>query len=378
MALKRHPLSDAERIDWIRLIRTENVGPITFFRLLGQFGTAARALQALPEMARRGGRSAPLRISSKAEAEREAAANARAGARLLAACEPDYPEALAAIDDPPPLVSVLGHAHLLRRRAVAVIGARNASLNGRRFTQTLARDLAEAGLVVVSGLARGIDTAAHEGALAGGTVAVLAGGIDVVYPEENDALYRRIAAEGAVIAESAIGTQPQARHFPRRNRLISGLALGVVVVEAAVKSGSLITARLALEQGREVFAVPGSPLDPRCHGTNNLLRQGATLVQSAADVVQALAAMTRPPMAEGAQPDLFSAAPPPEIAAALDEAELERARALLLESLSPSPVPIDELVRGCQLSAAIVHTVVLELELAGRIERRPGNQINLI
>ena len=378
MALIRRPLSDAERLDWLRLIRTENVGPVTFFRLLEQCGSAQRALQFLPEMARRGGRTAPLRVPAKADAEREIAANARIGARLLAACEPDYPEALAAIDDAPPLISVLGNAHLLGKRAVAIVGARNASLNGRRFTQQLARELAEAGLVVVSGMARGIDTAAHEGALSGGTVAVLAGGADVVYPEENEPLYRRLKAEGASVAECAVGTQPQARHFPRRNRLISGIALGVVVVEAAHKSGSLITARFALEQGREVFAVPGSPMDPRCQGPNALIRQGATLVESAADVIEALAHLTRSPLSERAQGDLFQAPPPAALIAPPDEDELARARPLILESLGPSPVPVDELIRGCQLSPAIIHTVVLELELAGRVERRPGNQINLI
>ncbi|MEI7607676.1 MAG: DNA-processing protein DprA [Rhodospirillaceae bacterium] len=382
MVFPRRPLSDAERLDWLRLIRTENVGPVTFFRVLEQCGSAARALQMLPEMARRGGRANPLGIAGKAEAEREVAANARVGAHLIAACEPDYPEALAAIDDAPPLISVLGNVHLLKKRSVAVVGARNASLNGRRFTQTLARELAAAGLVVVSGMARGIDTAAHEGvlggALSGGTVAVLAGGVDVVYPEENEPLYRRLKAEGAVIAECSVGTQPQARHFPRRNRLISGLSLGVVVVEAATKSGSLITARFALEQGREVFAVPGSPLDPRCQGPNALIRQGATLVESATDIIEALAHLTRPPMAEPVQGELF--APPAPLAASAppDESELARAHALVLECLGPSPVPVDELIRGCQLSPAIVHMVVLELELAGRVERRPGNQVNLI
>ncbi|MEI6560089.1 MAG: DNA-processing protein DprA [Rhodospirillaceae bacterium] len=378
MALIRRPLSDTERLDWLRLIRTENVGPVTFFRLLEQCGSAARALQLLPEMARRGGRSKPLRITSKAEAEREIAATARLGARLLAACEPDYPAALAAIDDAPPLISLLGHGHLLSQGAVAVVGARNASLNGRRFAQQLARDLATAGLVVVSGLARGIDTAAHQGALPGGTVAVLAGGVDVIYPEENEPLYRRLKAEGALIAECPVATQPQARHFPRRNRLISGLSLGVVVVEAAAKSGSLITARFALDQGREVLAVPGSPLDPRSEGPNALIRQGATLVQSAADILEALAGLARPPLAERLQGDLFLAPPPALVTPPADETELARARTLVLESLGPTPVPVDELIRGCQLSPPIVHTVVLELELAGRVERRPGNQVNLI
>jgi DNA processing protein len=369
----KHPLSETERVDWVRLIRTDNVGPITFFRLLERFGSAAAALKALPEMARRGGRAAPLRIPARAEAERELATAARLGVRLVAACEPDYPEPLAAIDDAPPVLAVRGHVHLLHRPAVAVIGARNASLAGRRFTQQLARELGESGMVVVSGLARGIDTAAHEGALAAGTVAVLAGGVDVVYPEENEALYRRIVEQGAAVAEPALGTQPQARHFPRRNRLISGLSRGVVVVEAALKSGSLITAARALDQGREVLAVPGSPLDPRCHGTNALIRQGATLVQSAAEVLEALARQTPPALAE---PELdFGAAPPP---ASPSDSELAAARSVILERLSPTPVPVDEVIRGCQLSAAIVQTVLLELELAGRIERRSGNQVNLL
>ncbi|MEI8394403.1 MAG: DNA-processing protein DprA [Rhodospirillaceae bacterium] len=375
MIVQKRSLSDSERLDWLRLIRAENVGPITFFRLLGQYGTATGALKALPELARRGGRTGPLRIPSKAEAERELSANARLGARLLAACEPEYPHSLAAIDDPPPLISVLGHVHLLDRRSIGIVGARNASLNGRRFTEQLARDLAAAGLVVVSGMARGIDTAAHEGAIEGGTVAVLAGGVDVVYPEENQKLYARLREQGALIAESAVGTQPQARHFPRRNRLISGLSLGVVVIEAAPKSGSLITARFALEQGRDVFAVPGSPMDPRCQGTNNLLRQGATLVETVHDVLQALPAAA--PMAEPGGSDDFALAspvsPPPD-----DESTMVQARKLILESLNHTPVPIDELVRGCHLSAATVHNVVLELELAGRAERRPGNQVNLI
>lgn len=373
MIQPRRPLSDAERLDWIRLIRTENVGPITFHRLMEQFGSARAALDALPELARRGGRAKPLRVASKAEAEKELTANKRLGARLICACEPDYPEPLAAIDDAPPVVSVLGHAHLLKRKAVAIVGARNASLPGKKFAESLARELGEAGILVVSGLARGIDTAAHAGSLAHGTAAVVAGGIDVVYPPENERLYRDIVAQGAVIAESTIGTQPQARHFPRRNRIISGLSLGVLVVEAALKSGSLITARMAADQGREVMAVPGSPLDPRCGGTNNLLRQGAVLVERAEDVLRALESL-RPPSVSERPRDLFSAARP----ALPDESDLEQARAVVLENLSPTPVTIDELVRGCQLSAPVVLTVVLELELAGRVQRQPGNRIGLI
>ncbi len=372
MIQPRRPLSDAERLDWLRLIRTENVGPITFHRLLDRFGSARAALEALPELARRGGRTKPLRVASKADVEREILANRKIGARLIAACEPDYPEALAAVDDAPPILSVLGHPHLLARRAVALVGARNASLNGKKFAETLARDLGAAGILVVSGLARGIDTAAHVGSLASGTAAVVAGGIDVVYPPENEALYRDIVAQGVVVAESVVGTQPQARHFPRRNRLISGLSLGIVVIEAALKSGSLITARMALEQGREVMAVPGSPLDPRCQGTNGLIRDGAALVASVDDVLRALESL-RPPSLGERQPDLFAAARPRDP----DEADLAEARALILENLSPTPVTIDELVRGCQLSAPVVLTVVLELELAGRVLRQPGHQVSL-
>jgi DNA processing protein len=373
MIQPRRTLTDAERLDWVRLIRSENVGPVTFHRLVERYGTARAALDALPELARRGGRAKPLRVAGRAEAEREIAANARVGARLLCACEPDYPEPLAALDDAPPVISVLGHAHLLKRRSVALVGARNASLNGRKFAEALARDLGDAGFLVVSGLARGIDTAAHAGALATGTAAVVAGGIDVIYPPENERLYRDIVAQGVVVAESTVGVQPQARHFPRRNRLISGLSLGVLVVEAAMRSGSLITARMALEQGREVMAVPGSPLDPRCHGTNNLLRQGATLVENAADVIRAVENLCPPSVSEP-QAELFAGFRMAEP----DERTLESARALILENLSPVPIAIDELVRGCQLSAPVVLTVVLELELAGRVQRQPGNQVNLI
>ncbi|NYZ11408.1 DNA-protecting protein DprA [Azospirillum sp. RWY-5-1] len=368
----RRTLTDSERLDWLRLIRTENVGPVTFHRLVEQYGSAKAAIAVLPELARRGGRVAPLKLFSKSEAEREVGAVRKLGARLLCACEPEYPAGLAAIDDAPPVLAVLGHIHLLAKRSVAMVGARNASMNGRKFAEMLARDIGKADYSVVSGLARGIDTAAHRGALDTGTVAVVAGGIDVVYPEENRGLYEQLAAQGAVVAECAFSTQPQARHFPRRNRIISGLSLGVVVVEAAPKSGSLITARMALEQGREVMAVPGSPLDPRCQGCNALIRDGATLVQSAEDVLTTLRD-AHPPAAGEHQPDLFAAARP----AVPDEAELERARPLVLEALGPSPVAIDELVRGCQLSPSVVVAVVLELELAGRAQRHPGNRIAL-
>lgn len=373
MTQLRRALTDIERLDWLRLIRTENVGPITFARLMERFDTAGKAIQTLPDLAKRGGRKAPLRIASRAEAEREAAAVTKYGARLIASCEPDYPQALAAIDDAPPLISVKGHPHLLGKRAVAIVGARNASINGKRLAEMLARDLGAAGFVVVSGLARGIDASAHAGSLASGTAAVVAGGIDVVYPEENRALQERIAEQGAVVAECAIGTQPLARHFPRRNRIISGLALGVVVIEATLKSGSLITARVAGDQGRDVFAVPGSPLDPRSRGPNRLIRDGAAMVESVDDIVQALANTEARPLREP-QSDLFSA----DRGIQVDEATVREIGERLLESLSYTPVPVDELIRGCQLSASVVRIVLTELALAGRVQELSGNQVVLI
>jgi DNA processing protein len=366
------PLNPSERLDWVRLIRTEQVGPITFYHLLQRFGSAAAALEALPALARKGGRAAGLKICARAEAERELEAVDRAGAALVAWGEPDYPEALTAVEDAPPLLTVRGNRHLLQRRAVAVVGARNASANGRRFAREIAGAIGRYDLLVVSGLARGIDAAAHWGALEGGTAAVVAGGADVVYPEENRELHEAIAERGVIVAEPPIGTVPQARHFPRRNRIISGIALGVLVVEAAANSGSLITARFALEQGREVFAVPGSPLDPRCRGTNDLIKKGAALIENAEDVVEHLRAqLTRSP-AEQRRDELREPPPAPP-----SDHDLERARESVMEQLGYSPVPVDEVVRQCHLSPAIVVTILLELELAGRLERHPGNQVSL-
>jgi DNA processing protein len=368
------PLADAEKIEWLRLLRSEGVGPVTFFHLARFYGGAAKALAALPELARRSGRKAPLRIGTEKDAARELAAVARAGAELVAWLEPAYPVPLAAIEDAPPLVTVRGDVALLSKRNIAVVGARNASANGRAFAETIARELGKAGFVVASGLARGIDAAAHKGALETGTVAVLAGGIDVCYPPEHRDLYEAIAERGALVAEVPPGAEPLARHFPRRNRIISGLSEGVVVVEAALRSGSLITARLAGEQGREVFAVPGSPLDTRCHGSNNLIRQGAALTESAEDVLRGLggrrigAAPAATLAAALAEPDLAPLAPPAE-------ADSDKARALLIERLSPSPTAVDELVRQTELPPALVASALLELELAGRIERHPGNRV---
>ncbi len=357
--------------------------------MLRRFGSARAALDVLPRLARRGERAKTVTAATRTEAEAELAALHRAGARLVCWGEPDYPSALAAIEDAPPILTVLGEPQWLRRPMIAVVGARNASANGRRVARDLAAELGQGGLVVISGLARGIDAAAHLGGLETGSVAVVAGGADVVYPEENRGLYDALVSQGAIVAELPLGTEPQARHFPRRNRIISGMALGVVVVEAAARSGSLITARFALDQGREVFAVPGSPLDPRARGCNDLLRHGATLTETAADVLAQLAPQlngTKPPravpsMTIPASPPIPSPArgggsgwrpAPGAVEPVGDEDGLE----LILERLGPTPVAVDELVRQCQMSAAAVATLLLELELAGRVERHPGNLVS--
>ncbi|NQU62198.1 MAG: DNA-protecting protein DprA [Rhodospirillales bacterium] len=365
-------LKDADKLDWLRLIRSDNVGPITFYKLLERFGTAAAALAALPEMARKGG-AKKTRIATLAAAEKEWAALEKIDAQLIARGEPAYPPLLAHIEDAPPLLSVLGLEHLLGKKAVAVVGARNASLNGQRFAEKISSDLGNAGLMVVSGMARGIDAAAHRGALATGTVAVVGGGIDVIYPKENASIYESIKEQGAIISEIALGTQPQARHFPRRNRLISGISRGVVVIEAGPRSGSLITARMALEQGREVFAVPGSAVDPRARGGNNLIRQGAILTESVDDVLEVLSQALRAPLEERKAIDFkgVSVKPPAP-------GELAKARTVIEKMLSPTPSLVDEVIRNCQLSPPVVSWVLLELELAGRLERHPGNKVSLI
>jgi DNA processing protein len=373
-------LSDSEKIDWLQLCRSGGVGPRTFFKLLERFGTARRAYEELPRLMREAGGDRWQRCR-RDEAEAELEALLALGAQLLARVEPEYPPHLAEIADPPPLLAVLGEPALVAAPAVAIIGARNASAHGRMLAKSLAKDLAEAGLVVVSGLARGIDTAAHEGALAAGaaTVAVIASGIDVPYPPDNEALMAEIAASGAVVSERPPGAVPQARHFPRRNRIIAGLCLGVVVVEAAPQSGSLITARLAAEQGREVMAVPGSPLDPRHRGTNQLLRDGATLVESAADIRAALGGafavaatpIARPRRREAPPPvprPKPVSAPPPPVGDLLGR---------LQERLGVEPLLVDELIRQCHATSAEVQQALLELELEGRIERHPGNRVSL-
>ncbi|MBI3506957.1 MAG: DNA-protecting protein DprA [Proteobacteria bacterium] len=361
-------LSDTERRDWLRLIRSENVGPIAFFQLLRHCDGAAAALAAVPDLARRAGKKS-IRIASVMEAEREIADLARIGGRFVARGEPDYPALLAEIEDAPPLLAVLGFPHLWQRPCLAMVGARNASLNAQRFARNLAGELGQAGLTIVSGLARGIDTASHQGALATGTIAVMAGGIDIVYPAENAGLYGQIVETGAVASEIRFSEAPQARHFPRRNRIVSGLSLGTLVVEAALRSGSLITARLAAEQGRDVLAVPGSPLDPRAGGSNDLLRHGAILVETARDVLDAV---LRRPLSEPDKRDQEQTTSNYKI----NEKDIDRARETIVAALAPSPTSVDEIVRECQLSAPVVLAALLELELAGAIDRHPGNRVS--
>ena len=355
-------LTDEERRDWLRLARTENVGPVAFRYLIETCGDAARAIGALPRMAERAGRAVPPRVPTPHEAQRELDAGAALGARLICSGEAAFPPLLAALDPPPPLIWTRGDAGLLHARAVAVVGARIASAAGQRFARSLARDLGEAGYLVVSGLARGIDGAAHEGALETGTVAVLGGGPDDIYPAEHADLYRRIVERGCIVSENSPGYSAQARDFPRRNRLISGLSLGVVVVEAELRSGSLITARLAAEQGREVFAVPGSPLDARAKGANDLIRQGAALCEGVDDVLRALEGI-RTNLGEPPAPPYPSPAP-----AEPDAALLRKIEALL----SPTPVAWDELARAAAVPGPIVFAALVELSLAGRAELLPG------
>jgi DNA processing protein len=357
-------LTDAQRLDWLRLFRSDNVGPRTFRVLLNHYGDARAALAALPDLARRGGAQRSPRICSREDGEREMDAARELGVRFVALDEADYPDRLREIDDAPPLLAVRGRDDALARPMLAMVGARNASAAGQKFAERLARDLGAAGLVIVSGLARGIDASAHRASLATGTVAVLAGGHARIYPPEHVDLLDAILSEGAAVSEMPVGWEPRSRDFPRRNRLISGLALGVIVVEAALRSGSLITARLAGEQGREVFAAPGSPLDPRTEGSNGLLKQGATLVTEANDVITVLEPILGRPvtMAEVAEPAT------PALTGEPDDADRSRILALL----GPTGVAIDDLIRMSGASPAIVRTTLLELDVAGRLDRRQG------
>lgn len=358
---------DADGFARLRLIRTSSVGPIAFAALLARFGTAQAALDAIPDLARRGGGRTTPRIPGLADVEREAEAVRRAGGSYLFLGRPDYPALLAEAEGAPPVLMVVGDATLLARPTVAMVGARNASAAAIRFARQLAAELSERAYVVVSGLARGIDTAAHRGALSGGTIGVVAGGLDIFYPPENEPLQREMQAHGLVVTEQPPGTEPHARHFPARNRIIAGLSLGTLVVEAAPRSGSLITARLAADYGREVMAVPGSPLDPRAQGCNQLIRDGATLIQSAAAVAEALSPFGSHRVA----------APLAPFASESSADASDRERKVLLPLLGPVPVPIDELLRQSGLAPASLQLLLLELELAGRLVRHAGGRVSL-
>lgn len=360
-------LTDTQRVEWLRLIRSDNVGPRTFRYLISHFGSARAALERLPDLARRGGAARPGRICSEENALNELAASKRLGVYLLAPGEDGYPPQLATLDDAPPLLGVRGVREMLMRPMIAIVGSRNASGAGLKFAGTLSHDLGKTGFVIASGLARGIDQAAHRASLVSGTLVVLAGGHDKIYPPEHEDLLAKILETGgAAISEMPLGHVPRARDFPRRNRLISGVALGVVVVEAAHRSGSLITARIAAEQGREVFAVPGSPLDPRAAGTNDLIKQGATLTTEATDVINTVEPIMRRPI-ELREPDDERPDSEPDAS--------DRARIVGL--LGPSPIPLDDLIRMAGTPPTIVRAVLLELDLAGRLERYGGGLVSL-
>ncbi|PYE45900.1 DNA processing protein [Rhizobium sp. PP-F2F-G20b] len=372
-------LTDRQRIAWLRLIRSDNVDPVTFRDLINHVGSAETALEMLPELSRRGGSTRAIRIATVAEAERELAIAARCGARFVGIGEPDYPAALRQIDGAPPLLAVKGRASTGIAPALGIVGARNASISGAKFAAMIARDVGRAGYTIISGLARGIDTAAHRASLDTGTIAVLAGGIDKPYPPENVPLLDEITeGQGLAITEMPFGWEPRARDFPRRNRLIAGVALGLAVVEAASRSGSLITARYAADFGRLVFAVPGSPLDPRCHGTNGLLKDGAVVTTEARDILEALAPLSRidlfdQPQAREAERDVDIGTERRPVAALPGDQEREA----IIDALGPTPVETDDIIRHTGFAASAVYLVLLELDLAGRLHRHPGGLVSL-
>jgi len=366
-------LRGSDPIDVLRLIRSERVGPMTFFHLVKFCGSVARAIELAPEISRRGGRKKPITIASKAEAEREFEVLTKFGASVLLYGEESYPRLLQQIADAPPMLTMRGHAHLFaHQNLVGLVGARNASANGCAFARKLAGDLGAAQYTVVSGLARGIDAAAHRGSMATGTVAVIGGGIDNVYPPENAALFDEIAATGAILSEMPFGVQPHAHSFPGRNRIIAGMSRGVAVIEASLKSGSLITADFANDYGRDVFAVPGSPMDPRCQGTNKLLKEGATMVETARDILSNLSPLGSLPLAEHKAPEFADSA-----SALPDENTMNEARNALLRALSASPTMLEDLLMATELTPHLMMAVLLELELAGRLERHPGASVSL-
>lgn len=367
-------LTDRQRIAWLRLIRSDNVGPVTFRDLINHFGSAETALEMLPELSVRGGSTRMIRVATRQEAEAEFDFARRVGARFVGIGEPDYPAALKQIEGAPPLLAVKGDMGVCRPPAIGIVGSRNCSISGAKFAAMLARDLGGAGYTIVSGLARGIDAAAHRASVATGTIAVFAGGLDQPYPPENIELLAEITSgNGVAISEMPFGWEPRARDFPRRNRLIAGIGLGLVVIEAAQRSGSLISARYAADFGRQVFAVPGSPLDPRCHGTNGLLKDGAQIVTESEDIIRAMAPVS--------QIDLFSAPevgePPRDDTGPIGLPPSDSDRARITDSLGPTPVEIDDIIRHTGCSPQTVYLVLLELDLAGRLYRHPAGLVSL-
>lgn len=366
-ALHHHPTPDEELLDWLQLSRSENIGPLTFHRLLKKYTTPREALLALPELASRGGLKRPLHIISRLAVEKELATTRNYGAEIITVEDPLYPPLLRHIESAPPVITVKGRLNLLQEPIFAIVGARNASAMGKKMAHQLAHGLGQREWIIASGLARGIDTAAHQGSLQKGTIAVLPGGLDQVYPLENQALYDQIGEEGVLVAESPFGVQPQATLFPRRNRIISGISRSVLVVEAALKSGSLITARYGLEQGRDVFAIPGHPLDPRARGCNQLIKNGAILVETIEDIEQEISPSQPFHLKEEQETSLRI----------IESSGLESARSLIKENLSYVPISVDELIRECQLQATDVWVVLLEMEIAGCLERLPGGKVSL-
>lgn len=365
-------LTDQQRLHWLRLIRSEQIGPSTFRDLINHFGTAENAIDALPDLAKRGGAAKRIRIADLRDIEAELETASQLGIAVIAMAEPEYPSWLRAVDDAPPVILVKGNLSALQKPMIAIVGARNCSVIGRKMTVKLARDLGQTGYCIASGLARGIDGVAHEAALDTGTVAVLAGGLNRIYPPEHESLSEQITTTGCLISEKPLGWTARAQDFPRRNRIVSGLSVGTIIVEAAKRSGSLITANLALKQNREVFAVPGSPLDPRASGPNQLIKQGATLVTEAKDVIDALRPLHGdihpPPAVDGLREN------PTETVKDLSDTN----RSLIIDALGMAPVETDELIRVSGITSGAVYLVLLELDLAGRLARHPGNRVSLI
>lgn len=376
-------LSDAQRLSWLQLIRSENVGAVTFINLIEHFGSASNALAALPELSIKGGKGKPIRIASRKDAEQELERAEKIGVRFVGVGEPDYPPYLRAAETPPPLVAIKGNCDCFFSPSVGVVGSRNASATGKKLTTLFCQKLGETGFKIISGLARGVDTAAHISSLETGTIAVMAGGIDHIYPPENNTLYEKILEKGgAIISEMPIGAQPRAQDFPRRNRIIAGLSLGVLVCEAAIRSGSLITARMAAEMGRIVFAIPGSPLDPRAQGTNNIIKEGALLVTRPEDIAETLLPLTT---SNENQTSLFA---PVDSIEETDQTKIDnteardidandRERDAIIDALSTTPIDIETLSNSSGVPIDKIYLILVELDLAGKLVRHSGGLVSL-